>query len=839
MLATFLNSHRASGKFTHTGLDPMMGKYYIDETELDEFYKLYNTALKKNEKLALTECHEQHGPILIDIDMRFHREDGIERRYNENDIKNIIKLYNDEIQKYFDCEETALRSYVFEKSVPIEVNGNVKDGIHIMYPNIISIPEVQFEIRDNVISQCKKTKIFERLCLKNKLEDAIDESVIKKNNWFLYGGSKPEQEAYKLTHIYDGNLNETDLPLHESLTRNLSIRGHKDPTNVKIKLNPKYVTIEKVPSQTVITSLNQLETVKELVGLLSDERADSYQMWLELGFCLHNIDPQGSLLETWIQFSKRSDKFQEGNCERNWSKFKRDGLTVGSLYRWAKIDSPEAYKEMKRNEVDSALKVSLSNTNYDVAFVLYEMHKYEYVCASIQKNVWYEFKNHRWHELDKGLNLRKRISSELADEYRRLSSLYNAESIKDDIDAAYRKQMEDKIEQAERLIRSCKTTTFKDKVMTECSELFYDSTFINKLDSKPNLLGFQNGVYDLDQFIFREGKPDDYIGNTTGIDYIEYQGDDEKVKAFKRVWKQIFPDNDERKYMLTVISSFLHGKVSGHFFMWTGTGANGKSTVVDLIEASFGSYTGKLPVSILTQKRSSAGQATPELVRTKGKRFVSMQEPEGGDRINVGVMKEYTGGDKLQGRGLFKDTVEWTNQCKYVLMCNDLPHIPSTDGGTWRRIRPVYFKAKFLDDPDPDPKLFQWKKDYDLKENLVNMAEPFMTMLIGQYKKEKPYKSSNHIKEPESVIKFTKKYEAESNTFLEYCNENIIRTENQSDKLHINDIYTHFKIWYQDGYSSKAQPKKVLIEFMNSQFTYRKNYYFGIKWNAVEDEEDL
>ena len=56
-------------------------------------------------------------------------------------------------------------------------------------------------------------------------------------------------------------------------------------------------------------------------------------------------------------------------------------------------------------------------------------------------------------------------------------------------------------------------------------------------------------------------------------------------------------------------------------------------------------------------------------------------------------------------------------------------------------------------------------------------------------------------------------------------------------KLHINDIYTHFKTWYQDGYGSKAQPKKVLTEFMNSQFMYRKNYYLGIKWNAVEDEE--
>ena len=68
---------------------------------------------------------------------------------------------------------------------------------------------------------------------------------------------------------------------------------------------------------------------------------------MEVGWCLHNIDPSNDeLLEVWIDFSKRSDKFKEGECNKKWETFKCEGLDIGSLYYWAKKDNFEKYNEI-------------------------------------------------------------------------------------------------------------------------------------------------------------------------------------------------------------------------------------------------------------------------------------------------------------------------------------------------------------------------------------------------------------------------------------------------------------------------------------------------------------
>ena len=51
-----------------------------------------------------------------------------------------------------------------------------------------------------------------------------------------------------------------------------------------------------------------------LVPILKDFRANDYEAWIQLGFCLHNIDR----LQSMIRFSKRSVKYQEGCCRTEW-----------------------------------------------------------------------------------------------------------------------------------------------------------------------------------------------------------------------------------------------------------------------------------------------------------------------------------------------------------------------------------------------------------------------------------------------------------------------------------------------------------------------------------------
>ena len=41
--------------------------------------------------------------------------------------------------------------------------------------------------------------IFKDIGFTNTVEDIFDECVIEKNNWLMYGSSKPDKEPYKVT----------------------------------------------------------------------------------------------------------------------------------------------------------------------------------------------------------------------------------------------------------------------------------------------------------------------------------------------------------------------------------------------------------------------------------------------------------------------------------------------------------------------------------------------------------------------------------------------------------------------------------------------------------------
>ena len=86
---------------------------------------------------------------------------------------------------------------------------------------------------------------------------------------------------------------------------------------------------------------------------------------------------------------------------------------------------------------------------------------------------------------------------------------------------------------------------------------------------------------------------------------------------------------------------------------------------MNFLKYGFGDYCGKLSVTLITQKRAASNACTPEVLKNKGKRFVTLQEPDEYEEVNVGGMKEYTGGDKITARGLHKDPIEFKHNGKW------------------------------------------------------------------------------------------------------------------------------------------------------------------------------
>jgi P4 family phage/plasmid primase-like protien len=811
--------HGGGSCITHTSFGSfeeghIKGSFHIPQDQLSEFYRKYSIARSRNVPVHFTERHREYSPFLIDLDFKYTRsEKSDERIYNEALVKIVIGLYHKYIKEFLDVNENNGYCYYFEKEKPTFVGQTVqgfsyKDGVHLMFPNLVTKPIVQFVVRLMVLNEIGKKGIFSHLHLDNDLNDVFDEAVISRNGWMVYGSHKPNGLPYTISKFYDHEMNEqdyldiaeypTDIPFELSIRRDRPVSDYiKDMNDDRVE-----AIYEKMcPRATRKAHTGKPEDVRManlLVPILNPKRNNDYKEWIELGFCLHNIDD--TLLELWIDFSRKSPKFKDGECQKMWKGFRDTGITIKSLHFWARKDNPGAYGTLLLQEYDDVLKNALTATSYDVAKAFYELHKYDYAYSM---KTWFYFNGNNWEEEKDTSRIINELNTHMADTFTKMAIAYGSKSMDDkgaDKDIHLEKQ-----KQAGALSIKVRQSSFKKNVIEELTALYNDKRFIEKMDENRDLVCFNNGVYDLKNMLFRHGIPDDCISMCTGTDYKPFDPNEEYTKKVLDFFTQIHPEEDVREYVLTILSTCLSGHVPDEkIYIWTGSGSNGKSLCIQLTQLALGDYAAIMPITLITNKRAASNAATPELAKIKGKRLAIFQEPDNNMEINAGLMKELTGNDKIQARALFKDPIEFFPQFKPILTCNRLPIVPSTDGGTWRRIRIIPFEMKFVDNPQED---YERKVDRGIKESLVLWKDAFASVLVEYYKRYKEH----GLKEPEKVMQFTKQYERDNDKYKMFI-DNVIQQE-EGKNVSLDDIYREFNKWYKATISNKNIPGKTELKY--------------------------
>jgi len=867
-LPKFLEKHKrkANEPFTHTiignpDLNIYGGSFNIPDDKTEEFLDFYyKFVFKSGNNAYLTEKHRENGPIVIDLDFRFEGDSG--RNYTEEFIVKFLDIYNKALYSIIEPPKSRCNAYVMEKEQPVFQKGKniTKDGLHIMYPNIVIEPKLQFAVRYATIMNPETKKLFDSIGITNSVDDVFDKCVIDRNNWQMYGSMKPGSEPYKLTMRLDSDLNKITKKIsHRDCLRTLTVRNfnttniynpteeekskiedliksmpekHKEKKNMKLKR-------VKSPINKTRASEEDYKMAKQLVVILSDSRANDYNDWIMLGFCLFNIDYR--LLSDWDEFSKRSSKYQEGVCKSEWVSMSNEGLGLGSLCRWAKEDNIIEFNRITSENKKKLLIDSLSGTHTDVARVIYHIYKNEFVCSAISKRVWFQFKQHRWRRTDDAVALKKYISNQVVDTYIMYQTENNNEAVQLDSSSSLKEILIERSNKINKLISQLKKTSFKKSIIEECGEMFYKENFEEELDANLDLICFENGVYDLDKGEFREGYPEDNLSFTTGIYYNDYEPDSQEIIDVKTFMSQVLPIKPVRDYMYRLLASFICGRIKEQkFHIWTGCGGNGKSKLIELFRMGFGDYCCTLPVSLITQKRGRAEGATPALAQTKGKRFACLQEPEGDESINVGLMKELSGSDTIMARGLHQAPIEFKPQFKMVLTCNVLPDINASDRGTWRRVRAVEFKSVFTDTPDPNDS-FQFQIDEQLDEKMETWKEPFMYLLLQEYAKYK----ENGISEPDDVMKFTKQYQNDSDNFTQFFEECIVTvaeySDGNGDNVSLSEMYQMYNDWFVVNKGTKtAVPKKkdLKTNAIKKFGPCTSNKFYGIKMKDISDNSE-
>jgi putative DNA primase/helicase len=219
-------------------------------------------------------------------------------------------------------------------------------------------------------------------------------------------------------------------------------------------------------------------------------------------------------------------------------------------------------------------------------------------------------------------------------------------------------------------------------------------TPVHDLDQHDHLLGVGNGVVDLRSGQLRAGDPRDLLTQASTISFYP----DATAPRWEQFLNEVFEgDQEVVSYIQRAVGYSLTGSTREQcYFQCYGTGANGKSTLLQILLELGGEYAKETPFSTFEMNRQS-GQGY-DLADLRGKRIVLSSETADGARLNEARVKAVTGGDTISARHLYKEYFTFSPKFHLWFASNHKPTIKGTDLGIWRRVRLIPFAASFTGD---------------------------------------------------------------------------------------------------------------------------------------------
>ena len=862
----------------------------------------YEHVFVKGRKEYLTEKQlENNGPLVVDFDFRYDVS-VTKRVHTQEHIQDIICLYLETLKELFVFEENKqFPIFIMEKpNVNRVVDKQItKDGIHMIIGIQID-HTIQMMLRDKVLEQIGD--ILELPLTndwKNVLDEGISKGCV---NWQMYGSQKPGNEAYKLTYYTvtefessDNSWTTTAKSIKDfDLSKDLQLLSAQYDKHIKFEINPnikeEYTKrlenqnnkIKKSGSKSKVnlviendditdiqlTDIINIEMLTKAVEniMLKLKTNDQYIRELheytqilpekyyqpgshvlnrQVAFALKHTDER--LFLSWVMLRSKASDFEYDSIPKLYQDWKihfnkrPNGVTKKSIMYWAKQDAFTEYERVKNNTIDHYIEETIFEAgDWDYAMVLYHMFKDKYVCGSITNKKWCVFNKHRW-EKDEGQRLRMAISKDLFQLYQDKEYQYLADAQNYEPNDENHEKIQRKIKKIAEICVKLKKTNDKNNIMREAMEIFFDPHFIKNMDANPYLMCFTNGVFDFKTKEFRQGYPQDYITKSTGIPYIKHNYTEQKeiTDEINIFMEQLFPQLELRRYMWDHLSAVLIGIKKEHAFnIYRGSGSNGKSILTDLMSHALGEYKGTVPITLITEKRSSIGGTSSEVIQLKGVRYAVMQEPSKDAVINEGIMKELTGGDPIQARALYSDSEIFIPQFSLAVCLNELFETKSNDDGTWRRMKLVDFISKFISEGEThtDDTKYVFPKDKSLKEKLPKWSPVFIAMLV-----KRACETDGEVKDCQEVVAASNKYRQGQDCISGFINDKIVKDITSSvGKKQLNDV---FQEWFIMNYGNRKKPKlseieEIMIKKFGNKDT-KTDKWKGIKIKYDEQTDDL
>ena len=293
-------------------------------------------------------------------------------------------------------------------------------------------------------------------------------------------------------------------------------------------------------------------------------------------------------------------------------------------------------------------------------------------------------------------------------------------------------------------------------------------------DGDPFLLGVANGVVDLRTGKLRPGKPCDKITLHTDVEF------DPRAKCprFDRFLEEIFGDDaDLISYVHRAVGYSLTGDVSEQcFFCCHGEGANGKTTLLNVLRHVIGDFACNLPFSAFELKARSA--IPNDIATLPGRRFATAIETDESAQLNEPRIKALTGGDPITARLLYRDLFTFDPVAKFWLSFNHRPAVADDSHGFWRRVHMIPFNRQF--DPGTEP---------DLAAKLRAEAPGVLAWAVRGYLEWQQH----GLQPPATVVAAIKTYREESDPLRDFVADRC--TLHPDAQITVADLWSEYLDW--------------------------------------------
>ncbi|KAI9008013.1 hypothetical protein BC832DRAFT_591263 [Gaertneriomyces semiglobifer] len=279
--------------------------------------------------------------------------------------------------------------------------------------------------------------------------------------------------------------------------------------------------------------------------------------------------------------------------------------------------------------------------------------------------------------------------------------------------------------------------------------------------SRPELLAFEDGVYNLHTNTFQVGiKPTDYVFMTTGYNFPQGEVDYQTEMEIDAFLNSIFENREMKEFDLDLTAQAMYGRrVQEIMTVEYGSGRGGKGTKACLTNSVFGDYFYEMEPETLCEPISCT-KPKPDLWNLRGKRYITSSEPQENSTFCSATLKKLTGGDRIDVRTLHGKPASFRITGLLNMQTNSCL---KTDVFKVAENERIYYKScpfTYTDTPQSEN---ERKIDRTLKGKFQTplYRDTFLLMLLKRWKDQ--LSSNMNIAIPPSVLEFTRAIQAETN----------------------------------------------------------------------------